>query len=309
MVRRHASARASIGLDDLLDLLAHEDPDVTALAVELFRELKNLETLGVERWLELLERANSAALDAVIEMMQRHLKGARLTLEQVVRLAAARPLPVARLGMEWLRSRVPKDDVESQLLLTLTEAQCDPLRGQIIALVSERLLATARFQPGWVLECLDSRHAEVRNHGMTWFRSEPRARDDVTLWRRLAESPFDDVRIFLIAELETRVAGRDLDRIASLGLDVETVRLLWASVLLNVHRGSRAKPAVIRQIVRAMRSRPAESGLLLPLLAVALRSARGPEPGRPGSRGRAPRPAGANRCATERATFPELKFL
>ena len=181
--------------------------------------------------------------------MQRHLKGARLTLEQVVRLAAARPLPVARLGMEWLRSRVPKDDVESQLLLTLTEAQCDPLRGQIIALVSERLLATARFQPGWVLECLDSRHAEVRNHGMTWFRSEPRARDDVTLWRRLAESPFDDVRIFLIAELETRVAGRDLDRIASLGLDVETVRLLWASVLLNVHRGSRAKPAVIRQIV------------------------------------------------------------
>ena len=30
MVRRHASARASIGLDDLLDLLAHEDPDVTA---------------------------------------------------------------------------------------------------------------------------------------------------------------------------------------------------------------------------------------------------------------------------------------
>ena len=277
MVRRYASARASISFDDLLLLLPHEDPDVVALAAEILRDLKGLELLSVDRWLELVAQANPAALHAIVELMQRHLNPATLALDQVVKLAAARPLPVARLGLEWLKTRVPKDEADDLLLLSLTDAQCEPLRGQIVRLASERLLSTARFEPAWVLAFLDSRHPDVRDHGMSWFRSEPRARDDVGLWRQLAESPFDDVRIFLISELESRIAGRDVDRLASLGTGAEAMRLLWASVLLNVHRGSRAKPTVIRQIVRVLRSRRDDSAALVPLLAVALRSARGPD--------------------------------
>ena len=114
---------------------------------------------------------------------------------------------------------------------------------------------------------LDSRHADVRIQGIAWFRSEVRAREDVTLWRRLAESPYDDVRLFLISELEGRVAGRASDAHCLTGLNAETLRLLWASVLLNIHRGSRAKPTVVRQIVRAIERRGEDAESLLPLMA------------------------------------------
>ena len=39
------------------------------------------------------------------------------------------------------------------------------------------------IEPGWVLELLDSRHADVRAEGLAWFREAGRARDDVVLWR------------------------------------------------------------------------------------------------------------------------------
>ena len=90
---------------------------------------KGLEAVDAERWLELVEGANPAALEVIVELMRRHVNAARLTLAQVVRLAGGRPLPVARLGVEWLKTRVPRDEAEDRLLLTLTEALCEPLRG------------------------------------------------------------------------------------------------------------------------------------------------------------------------------------
>ncbi len=309
MVRRNESARAAIGVEDLFELVVHEDSDVVTLAVELFRSVKGVEAIGVERWLELAEKANPAALDVIVELMQRHVNAQRLTLAQVVRLASSRPLPVARLGLEWLKTRVPRGEPEDRLLLTLSEALCEPLRGQIVAVVRTLLESTARFEPQWVLEFLDSRHADVRAEGIGWFRSEPRVRDDALLWRRLGESPYDDVRLFLIAELENRVAGRDLDRIGALDMNAETLRLLWASVLLNIHRGSRAKPKVTRQIVRAISRRPQDAEALLPLLGVALRSARGPErrAGLAAVAGLIERQVPT--AAQLSAVFPELKLL
>ena len=62
------------------------------------------------------------------------------------------------------------------------------------------------------------------------------------LWRRLLESPYDDVRLNLVADLENRVAqGRHVSAEHAV-LSQELVQLLWASVLLNIHRGGRAKP-------------------------------------------------------------------
>ncbi len=299
MVRRHASARAAIGIEDLFRMVVHHDSDVVALGVDLFNEAKGLEALDVERWLELLENASPDALEVIIGLMQRQLNPARLTLAQVVRLAASRPLPVAGLGVEWLKTRVPRDEAEERLLLSLTEAHCEPLRGHIVRLVGALLSSSMRFDPRWVLEFLDCRHADVRSEGIVWFRAKRQARDDVTLWRRLMESPHDDVRLFLISELEARLAGRDVDRIASLSLDADALRLLWASVLLNIHRGSRAKPLVVRQLVRALERRPEDAASLLPILSVALRSARGRAPGRACRRGRAPRAAGADRSANQ----------
>jgi hypothetical protein len=130
-----------------------------------------------------------------------------------------------------------------------------------------------------VLEFLDSRHADARAEGMSWFRAEPRARDDVTLWQRLLESPHDDVRLPLASDLDERLrlAKGDGALDLSLALDPDRLRLLWASVLLNVRRGSRVKPRVVEQVARRLARRPEEAELLLPLLGVALRSLRGPE--------------------------------
>ncbi len=64
---------------------------------------------------------------------------------------------------------------------------------------------TPEFHADWLLEFLDSRHADARAEGMSWFRAEARARDDVVLWHRLMESPHDDVRLALAADLDARL--------------------------------------------------------------------------------------------------------
>jgi hypothetical protein len=140
------------------------------------------------------------------------------------------------------------------------------------------LSASPHFQPGWVLEYLDSRHADVRAEGWQWLCEDARASDNVDVWRKLLESPYDDVRLLLIADLEKRTSGGVDPRRADNGrLDDELVRFLWASVLLNIHRGGRTKPVVVGQLVRRLTHRPDEARALLPILAVALRSLRGPE--------------------------------
>jgi hypothetical protein len=48
-------------------------------------------------------------------------------------------------------------------------------------------------------------------------------------------------------------------------------------VLLNVARGGRHKPGVVVQVVARLAEHPGETDRLLPLLAVAVRSLRGPE--------------------------------
>jgi hypothetical protein len=309
MTRRHEAAKEEISLDELLILLGHDDQDLAAFAAELIPEAKGLESLGVVRWLDVVEKASPAALEVIVGLMQRHLNRGELTLEQIVRLTASRPLPLAQVGLEWLKSCAPTSDADRRALLSLTEAECELLRPAIVRLVREVLTAKSDFESSWLVEFLDSRHAEVRGEGMAWFREEPRARDEVSLWRSLLESPYDDVRLFLISELESRLAGRDLDRLASVDEGPDALRLLWASMLLNIHRGSRAKPTVVRQVVRWIQRRPQDADSLLPLLAVAMRSGRGPE-----------RRAGLAAVAAllERrpdtisqvsATLPELKLL
>jgi hypothetical protein len=73
------------------------------------------------------------------------------------------------------------------------------------------------------------------------------------------------------------LASRDGDWLAAGKLDAELIKLMWASVLLNVRRGNRSKPAVVRQLVGRMSKQPQEALALLPILSVALRSVRGPE--------------------------------
>jgi len=128
------------------------------------------------------------------------------------------------------------------------------------------------------MEYLDSRHSDVRAEGWQWLEADERVRDNVEVWRKLLESPYDDVRLKLVAALEKRASGGvDALRVEAGQLDDDLLRFVWASVLLNVQRGGRTKPVAVGQLVRRLGRRPDEARALLPILAVALRSMRGPE--------------------------------
>ncbi len=265
--------RAALAVEGWVDLLGHDDPEVVGLAAEVLRTAEGLDSLGVDRWLALAESANPAAMERVCELIGRHVGPDRVTEAQAARLAGLRPLPVARLGLSWLKAR---GVVDGRAILGLVDAECRPLRPEILRWLRGVLAASPGFGPDVVLDFLDSRHDDVRAEGWDWFRSEPRARDDVATWRRLMESPHDDIRLGLAADLESRLAGPDPGRIGRT-LGVDDLLRLWAAVLLNVHRGSRAKPGVVRQLLRRLEEAPADAPALLPILGVALRSVRGPE--------------------------------
>ncbi len=304
-----AAARAAIGIDEVLGLLGHDDEEVVAYAAEWLRGADDLSSVQPERWLAIAEAASPGGMEILAEIMGRRIAPERVSIAAAARLAAVRPVPLARLGLGWLRAQSPTSDEDRGGLLSLLEAECGPLRPEILAWLRSALTSTPEFQDGWLLEFLDSRHADARAEGMSWFREEARARDDVALWQRLMESPYDDVRFAVTTDLDARLkrATGDGSIDLSIALNPDRLRLLWASVLLNVNRGHRAKPRVVEQVARCLGRRPDEAEMLLPLLAVGLRSLRAPDalrgPGRGGAarraapRGGGDRPEGASRVA------------
>jgi hypothetical protein len=96
-----------------------------------------------------------------------------------------------------------------------------------------------------------------------------RGYDDPALWSRLIETPYDDLRFHVVKELERRTMLP--------GTSITQIALVWTTVLLNIHRGGRAKLAALKQISRAIVEDPARAEPLLPVLAVAIRSVRMPE--------------------------------
>ncbi len=280
LLREVEAARSALGVDEVLELLSRDEPVVVEFATEWLRGAADLASVSPERWLAVAATASPAAIEMLAEIMARQIDPERLPAETITRLAAGRALPLARLGLTWLKARPSFSEDERRGLLALLEAGCEPLRPEILAW----LLPTVAAGEGAstvdaLLEFLDSRHADARAVGLRWFRDDLRARDDVMLWQRLLESPYDDVRLALASELGARLdaAGRSDAHELRRALDPERVRLLWASVLLNVQRGGRAKPGVVRQVADRLGRRPDEAAILLPMLAVAMRSVRAPE--------------------------------
>jgi hypothetical protein len=274
MLRRHFPDRLSrVPIDELLAWLVSDNSVLNELSVELLERMGGLDKVPVETWLKLTEAAKPELLDRICEMISRSVKPEQVTFTDAVRLAMQRPVPLARLGRIFLEGKKPVSEAEVQALFGLREAESEPMRAELVRWACDRLTEHAGFKPLWVLEFLDSRYEEVREIGWEWFQTDARAREDVTVWQRLLESPYDNIRLRLIGMLEDLVKERD----GLAKFSAENVRQLWATVLLNIHRGSRAKPFVVRQIMTRLASHPDESGELLPLIAVALRSVRGPE--------------------------------
>src|SRR5262249_25033346 len=116
--RDPAKFRATAQLEEWLGLLFHEDIEAAALAAEMLREASGMSDLSLERWLQLLETPNATALEVLCELIAVHVRPERVRLEQAVRLACSRPLPLARLGFTWLASRRPASAADCQALLS-----------------------------------------------------------------------------------------------------------------------------------------------------------------------------------------------
>lgn len=257
-------ARCSVNV--LLKLIDHADPDVAGLGFDLIERHADLASVPIDAWLARLEGDDLDKLQRLSALLERRLDPARVTLAEAVKLASYRSLPVARLGLALLRGRGVVGEADLPVVLPLTNAESAAIRPQIAAWLRETLTRLGPARPEWLMEFLDSKHADVRAVGWAWLQETP-LKEEPVIWPKLLESPYDDIRGPLVAELTGRVAGADLD----------TVRLLWATVLLNIQRGGRHKPGVVAQIVARLAEHPDETGSLLPLLAVAVRSLRGPE--------------------------------
>src|SRR5262249_25091393 len=148
---------AKLPVVELLELLGHEDADVVAIAAEALRQAPGLDNIPLDRWLALLELPQPAAIEVVCELMFKFLQANRLTLEQAVKLAKSRVLPVARLGLNFLQSKQPQSEADCRALLDLADAECELVRPELVKWARSVLSKSPHFHYSWVLEFLDSR--------------------------------------------------------------------------------------------------------------------------------------------------------
>jgi hypothetical protein len=260
----YAADLARLPLPRVRLLLRSKDPEVQLFGTELLRTVKGLESLPVRAWLELLALDNAEALVILCELVEKHLRSDRLTLEQAVALACARPTPVAELGLKWAREKGAKSDEALGQIAALTRAENAPVRARGVRWYVEILEASPHATHERVRDLFDARFADVRAEGALVLGRSERFQDDTALWAALAETPYPDVRSFLLRHLASRQKA----------LLADERRHLWATTILAVQRGSRDKRAALRQISDRIARHPNEAGPLVPLLASLLRSVR-----------------------------------
>jgi hypothetical protein len=253
--------------EELLALLDHPDEQVQQFGAELFETQRGLEKLPVATWLELLRTKNLTALATLCVAFEKHVTGDRLTLADCLNLSCAQPVPVARLGFRFLQARQISPDAVPALA-NLASAQCPVFAGEIATWALARLGTAETYHLNAVSRFFDSLVTETREAAWAWLIADDSVGyRDAELWSRLAETPFDDLRLKLVDHLALRLQRPDPDCLTS----------VWCAVLLGVHRGGRQKAKAVRQLAEAIAAEPARAPALLPVLAVAIRSVRGPE--------------------------------
>jgi hypothetical protein len=264
--QHHADWLATQGtVATFLKLADHPDPDLSGLGFDLLERAADLASVPVEEWLARLDGDDLNRLQRLSTLLARRLDPERVSLENAIKLAVYRSKPVAELGLALLKRRSLKG-VDAAVLLPLVQAESVAVRPDVVKWLRSVLERSGQVRGEWLTEFLDSKHADVRAVGWAWLTESP-LKDDPAVWHRLIESPYDDIRGPLIEALAQRADGASAD----------AVRLLWATVLLNVARGGRHKPGVVARVIARMMTHPDEVESLMPLLAVAVRSLRGPE--------------------------------
>ncbi len=268
--RDHKDAIHQIDIKLLSKLLSHTDARVQEFAAELFRQHRGLGTLTISVWLELLKDSDSSLLSVICEAMTTHVSASRLDNAQLIQLTTAQPVPVAELGFQMLKARHSERPLSSKELVTLCRAQCEVTAGDLTAWALQQLDSETLYSADVVVEFFDALIPPMRSAAMDWLeKPASRGYSDPVLWARLIETPFDDLRLRLVACLHSRAEFP--------GTEQNTLCPLWCSVILGVHRGGRSKLKAMQQIQTAILQDRQQAAQLLPVLAVAVRSLRAPE--------------------------------
>ncbi|MEZ4467740.1 MAG: hypothetical protein R3F43_25680 [bacterium] len=258
----HPAALDAPTLDELTALLSSPHEEAQQAGAGALQGRADLGALPLAAWLRLLAVQGAIAVEAICAAARQVVDPARLSLAECVRLARQPVAPVARLGLEW--ARAPRRDDALAALLPLAGAPLREIRDAALPWLAERLGADAAATPALVREVIDAPTADARAHGLALL-GHPRYQDAELIWAALPETPYADVRRFLLAHIERR---RD---------QVDVARGLWVDTLLGLGSGSAARGRALRQIGERLVAHPGEADVLLPLLGVALRGVSGPD--------------------------------
>ena len=260
----HAAQLEGLPASRLIPMLKSPHEEVQRLGAKVLATAKGLEALPISDWLELLSITNPDVLTTVCEAVKVHVAPTRLSLEQCVQLACSRAAPVGELGLAWAKARPVRTAKELETLLRLRNAESPHVRLEGVEWVAQQLILEDAARPLLVRELLDARHVDVRKTAMALMQKDTRFGESVELWLAMSETPYADVRDRFLVDFEAREARFSPD----------TLQRVWATTLLSVHRGSRAKRHAARQVADRIVSKPEEAAALVKLLGYTLRSVR-----------------------------------
>lgn len=268
--QEHPGLAEQLSLEQLFQLLEQPDEEVQSFAAELLQRSPLLATLPLDGWFRLLGTTSLAALDLICQAMRSHVAAERLSLAECVRLACGETAVGARLGLDFLKSRRIESAEDRLQIASVAGTRCFAMSGELAAWALDILGKPEVYDRDLIVRFFDSLHQPARQAAWQWLnRADSPGHGDSGLWARLMETPYDDVRQSLVEALQRR------SRLPGVG--PEDLAPLWCSVLLGVHRGGRQKLKATRQMAQALVAAPAQASQLLPVLAVAVRSVRGPE--------------------------------
>ncbi|HET9959587.1 MAG TPA: hypothetical protein VFQ61_34080 [Polyangiaceae bacterium] len=250
---------AALPFSDIKSLVLAEHEEAQVLGVELFLRAPGLERVTIQDWLELLGAENLEVLAAVCDRAAALVSGTRLGLDACIQLALAPAAPLAALGFAWLKEKPIRTRLELEALLRLARAKVASVRKDAVHYVAGLLMSAPFAERSHTRELCDAQHVEVRGEGLRVAAA--RFGEDIELWSELCESPYPDVRSFVLqrAALFRHAAPESLARV-------------FAATLCALAGASRDKQRVSRELLERLAATPSEAPTLLPLLRVVLMS-------------------------------------
>jgi hypothetical protein len=271
MAAPEMAAAGPLAFADLQRLLFSTDEDIQPSALRLLEEHPEAARWTVPQWLSLLDAPGHAIMETVTAQMILHVRPDRLDATQCMALACVRPVPVARMGFDFLKTKTIPAAEAASLLPRAAGAACPAIAPDLTAWCLDQLTAAGGYDREHLSTFFDSQLDATRMAAWDWlaFHKDSPAWEDSVLWSRLAETPFDGLRLKLVDTLALRAAlpGRHAGDLAP----------VWTAVLLGVHRGGRQKLKAVHQVAGAIASDESLADSLLPVLVVAVRSIREPE--------------------------------